>query len=437
MWFVDRSRYLEGVEHCQMARYYEYHSGPYGYGIKRKEGSVPLSTGTYTDQALSDVLRNAQLAQQAGTEIGDYHNDLFRKIIGKAVADYRAEVERRGFLAEQNISNVMHTVEEQSALIEGLAWAWILGQLPGLLNDHEIVCIQQEESYVIPGTCTCHLATHSSAFADIYYDYNEHHKECNGICIISRPDFVTRRQGIIQHDFKTHGYKVDERFVEKHRDSVQMAIQSLGLEARLGEPVKQYYIHALVKGGRDIFSKKGQNKEGLPKSQYSDLCYAKTMSPNPPINDKTIVDYKGFWYDKTPSWKVELSDKPADYRHMEYWVSLMPKEVLYAQTALCGPYERPDHMINAAVQHVLGEERRWINALWKIHNGEDLNFHVSRSYDCLKYGEEYRCPFYTICFKGAGWEDPIGSGKYVHRLPHHAAEVEQMTARGIPVPESE
>ena len=423
-----------------MARYYEYHSGPYGYGIRKKEISLPLGTGTYTDQALSGVLLNAQLAQQAGTELGDLHNDLFRKVIERAVIDYQAEVERKGFLQQQNITNVQHTMLEQSALIEGLAWSWILGQLPGLLKDYEILDVQREETFVIPGTCTCITIQNSTS----NWTFPQHHRiethqpACQGIVIMSKPDFVCRHKAtgaISQHDFKTHGYVVDDRFVESHRDSVQMAVQSMGIEARLGTPVNTYWIHALVKGGRGVFSKKGEDVTGKPKSQYSDLCYAKIMPPNPPINDKTIVDYKGFWYSKQPVWELMLDDKPVGYTHMEYWVSLMPKETLYAQTVMCGPYERPAYMIQDALDHIKGEEKRWINTLWDIHNGGNVNELVSRSYDCKKYGEEYRCDYYDICFKGTGWQDPLGSGKYVHRLSHHVPEIDQMKARGIPVPE--
>lgn len=433
MWFVDRSRYLAGVDDCEMARYLEYHSGPYGYGIRRTANSMTALTGTYTDQALTGVLLNAAAAQQAGTDIGDPHNDVFRKIVGQAVTDYQTEVKAKGFLEEQNITNLTHTMMEQSALIEGLFWSWVLGQLPGLLRDHTIIAVQQEESYVIPGTCTCGMDADNPK----YYDHMEH-SNCNGICIMSKPDFLTRRKAdnrVCQHDFKTSGSQINDNYLESHRDSVQMAIQSLGVEARMGEPIAQYYIHALAKGGRGVFSKRGQDTTGMPKKQYSDLCYAKWMLPNPPISDKTIVDYKGFWYDKHPSWEANFPDVPPGWRPMEYWVVLMPKDILYAQTVLCGPYDRPTHMMNDAVEHVLGEERRWIAALWKIHEGESVNLHVSRSYDCHKYGAEHRCQYYQICFKGQGWNDPLNSGYYELRVPHHDPELQQMVARGVPFEE--
>lgn len=449
MWLVDRSRYLTGVEHCQMHRYLEYHSGPYGYGIKRKGTVIPLSTGTYVDQALSGILRNVQMMQGIGKpaipsmvmntgklhEI-NLHNPIFRKFITDAVEDYQAEVRECGYL---DTGAGMHTVKEQSALIEGLAWAWVLAQLPYIIENFEIVAVQQEETYVIPDSCTCPHRPVYHTDPVTFHRPQDHSPDCQGIVIMSKPDFLARRKADGQlgnHDFKTTaGIGEDpehKAYVDSNRNNVQMAVGTLGAEARLGESVTHYYIHALVKGSRGVFSKKGMDKTGLYKKQYSDLCYAKVMYANPPILEKSAPDYKGFWYDKLPTWEMELPDKPKDWTFLEYWVSLMPNDTLYSQTLMAGPYERPTYMIEQAVEHIQGEELRWINTLWAVHNEPaTINLHVSRSYDCKEYYGEW-CPMYDICFKGTGWEDPLGSGKFVHRRPHHELEVSQMVDRGIP-----
>jgi hypothetical protein len=36
-----------------------------------------------------------------------------------------------------------------------------------------------------------------------------------------------------------------------------------------------------------------------------------------------------------------------------------------------------------------------------------------------------------LCFREAGWEDPIATGKFQPRLPHHAPETAQAIARGL------
>jgi hypothetical protein len=39
-----------------------------------------------------------------------------------------------------------------------------------------------------------------------------------------------------------------------------------------------------------------------------------------------------------------------------------------------------------------------------------------------------------ICHRHVGWEDPLGSGQYQPRLPHHSPELAQAVERGL-IPE--
>jgi hypothetical protein len=223
--------------------------------------------------------------------------------------------------------------------------------------------------------------------------------------------------------------------VDQFRDSVQMAVGTLGVERRLGVEVDHYYIHVLVKGGRGVFRNRGRESPG--KRQYSHLCYAQVHSPNPPITQQTTWETKGLWIDKTPIWEAYFSQKPGDESNAEFWVDSISLEIKNESIAFIGPYTKQAHMIPQYLRSVEGEEKRWLARLWKLYDIEQkygwkskqfqdaLDHEVPRSYQCNDlYGE--RCPYYRLCFKEPGWEDPIGTGEYAHRIPNHLAEKEQL-----------
>lgn len=49
----------------------------------------------------------------------------------------------------------------------------------------------------------------------------------------------------------------------------------------------------------------------------------------------------------------------------------------------------------------------------------------------------YECPYAPICFRSQGWDNPLATGKFRERTPHHAPEVEQLRACGYTVPVDE
>jgi hypothetical protein len=62
---------------------------------------------------------------------------------------------------------------------------------------------------------------------------------------------------------------------------------------------------------------------------------------------------------------------------------------------------------------------------------------VPCSWECRPYGKEHQCEFVRICHRDQGWQDPIGSGYFVPRRPHHAPELEQAIARGLLVADTQ
>lgn len=433
-----------------MLRYLEYHSGPFGYGIRRKGTSLPLATGTYVHEALADILLNAQVGQLVGplvpantlTTVPESAIPVIRTLIRKAAAKYIAEVEKRGYFDVEASKDNTYMANEQATLVEGLCWAWVRIMLPLILREFEIIRVEQEEAYVIDCTCVGYTTFKDQA---AFHTITAHAPNCQGIAIQSKPDIILRQRSsgrVGNHDFKTTS-SVSETTVEEYKESVQMTVGTMGAEVSLREPIDHYFIHVLIKGSRKVFSKKGIDTSMDIKRQYSHFCYVKLFPPNPPFTHETTWAHEGYWYDKTPVWEADMVGKPAEMSNVEWVVSKMKDEQLFEVFVLVGPYDRPTHMLEQAKAHMLGEERRWIhklNDLWEHQDEPDFNERVNReiprSYNCHRqFGS--RCQMYDICFNKLGGMDPIASGKYVFRRPHHQPEIDQMVARGIPVPDDD
>lgn len=434
MWLTDRSRYLTGLAECQMKRYLQYHAGPYGYGYRRAAQSVPLATGTGVHAALATILQSKGDKTQP---------EVIRAAVRTAVEDYLALVTARGFQAGGSDD----LVEEQACLIEGLVWGWCRTMLPVVLREFDVVEVEREETYVVGCSCGVVARVHAA-----------HSPSCRGIVQMSRPDIVLRRRsdgklGI--HDFKTMG-TISDDVVQQYRESVQMAVGTIGVEARIGKPVEHYYVHALIKGQyRREYNPDTREYDG-PRRQASILTYLYRRPGNPPLYQsdwapsfRYTVDGKARQlsrdYIKEPVWQQTFPESWPGSTAAEAWVRHLPETSLYPLFILIGPYQRQDFLIAQYLQSMEPHEQAWIDKLWRLFEAEQklgwdseefqvlLAQEIPRSYNCWSYGQ--RCEMYDICFRQPGWTDPVGSGKYVYRRPHHEPELAQMRERGIPVPD--
>ena len=177
---VDRSRIVTGTQQCEWQRYLNYHFGPSGYGIARKAGSLPLTTGSAVHVGTQLLGQWAQQHRQA-TEIP---LDVIRAAAKTARDEYEARARKSGLVGFADDARIDEIIGEQSALIGGLTWCAGLEFFPWLLKDYEVVEVETEEVYVIG--CTCGLS-------DGVGTVEEHEaRECAGIGFMSKPDLLTR-----------------------------------------------------------------------------------------------------------------------------------------------------------------------------------------------------------------------------------------------------
>lgn len=493
IWLTSRSTFEKGAGFCPMFRYLRNHAGPYGYGFEPRGQSVPLSTGTYVHAGPELILRQIMKAQETQANrflqvpydesLRLWMDQLTRYAVDAAAQKYEAVIRARGFLDlpdDEAKAFTLALMREQQTLIEGLTWVWALYVLPTVLQRGRIVSVEASESYVIG--CTCGAG--SDAALKIHA-----HRDCPGAGFLHRLDFVVQRfeDGQLEyHEFKTSSYG-RKNWTEQWERKPQLQLGMLVGDARLGwelgagagqeTHMRQAYVHGLLKGRRDRDA--ATNYQG-PKKQGTFLCYAYYEDPNPPMtagdwqplfkfvdpdgNNRTL----GKRYKKQPIWevgqrgeydarfpgKLQVGSKLVDgaeqaiyQSNAEHWVKSLPVDVLQKCYQLVGPIPYNADKADMALQAIYVEEKLWQRRLTAVYEEATaagvgwgsaefeaiLRKHIPRAFNCDPFGA-IPCDFVPLCYQHDGWHDPVGSGKFVYRRPHHQAELEQMQQRGLEPP---
>ena len=459
LWLTDRSRYQTGTAECPQRRYLTYHY--HGIGLERLAQSIPLATGTYVHQPITDILTFHQQGARS-----DPHT-FYRTAIAKTLADYRASVDERSIRNLTEGDDLAYLVAEQCALIEGLTWIWIRLVLPWILEQFEILAVETEEVFV--GGCTCGIGD-SGGVNSLGLPANtliQAHaaRGCQGVGFMSRPDFLTRDRAshLCQyHELKTVGM-VGPLWLDQWETSMQFAVGIKGAEARLGERIDQMYVHGLVKGqrGNDYNPATGKYDLPGPRRQNSICCHAYCKPPNPPLWE---ADWQPSWkytgtdgknhtlgkgYDKQPlfSWThtdvegarrtlgtLTLPGKPETLSNVEYWITGLDEAYLTKAVCIVGPLPRQDWIVERAMAAIVAHEQevqakceyiRQTEAEAGYVAGREASWaYFPPSWVCRRYGADHRCEHEPVCF-GPVDRDPMSTNLYRVRQPHHAPEAEQ------------
>ena len=453
LWLTDRSRYDTGLDGCPRERFLGYHFGPAGYGIARRAQSIPLSTGISYHEVLAPVLAYAREHDTLPPDT------VVREACAIGTTAYRQLVEARGLAGLDEGQRLEDVIAEQECLIQGLVWAFALTTLPWILSHSRVIEVEREDGLVLG--CTCGLG-------DSIGEIPEHEaRDCQGIGWQSRADFVTEyrdRPGVLAiWDFKGSAYG---GYAEDWETKIQFGMTAKKVAERHGLPVAEAWIVELLKGrreGRD-YDYQTKTKSG-PLIQNTTLCYWYRREGNPPLEPPDWQEqYEwqdedgknrrlGNNYRKTGLWTI-VDDMPeiaqAGVNVPEFAAKFIPTERLGRHVAVVGPLQIHPIIAQELPEEILHEERRWQAICWELYDvlaneaGGDwthesyqaaLRRLVPRNFSrCRRYGKRHECAMATICHQREGWRDPLGSGAYVMRVPHHQAELEQVRARGLEPP---
>lgn len=451
LWLTDRSRYKTGTGRCARQRYLGYHFGPTGYGITTRADSLPLATGIYVHLGIAAFGEVLRLTDQLPTL------EETRAIIAEVSGEYVARVEARGFLGILGSEHTLETIAEQRILIAGLLWALRLKILPWIHSQYRILSCEQERAHFL--SCTCGagplpLAQHIA-------------RSCQGKILMLRNDILAQRRGattLAYFEAKTTGWE-SSAWAEQWESDPQLGIGTLDVPAHYGAEVTELYILGLNKGPR----RRDKDDPDGRRKQLSSLCYGYRRPGNPPlVHEDWLPSYE--WTDESGQvkrasrahrragiWEIEAGDWPTWTAYHgqdptltpeEFWVRMLPASVLDKVGFVLGPMNRQDHQIASVRTSLEAEETRWQAILWELYEVQQthpwasaefqhrLDQLVPQSWNCRPFGKDHQCEMFGICHKGEGWQDPLASGSYQPRLPHHQTELDQAVARGLLVAEA-
>lgn len=233
--------------------------------------------------------------------------------------------------------------------------------------------------------------------------------------IMVRPDLVVEdnETGAIYYiEYKTSGAK-GKPFIARWSQQAQIHVGVAALERKLQRPVAGVIIQGLLKG----YAQRG--------TRYSPFCYVYSYAGRPGISSSDEICYEYHrGYERRPVWDLEGG--------IDWIIRDMPDDVLYRQF----PATPPIAVRQNIIENFLKQQRFREAAI-------DLWEYRKESADAPDMFEEifpqhftqcdpavgHPCPFKDACFNPSVRRDPIGSGLYTWRVPHHEPESQQFEVR--------
>lgn len=445
--FTSRSP-IEAYPICNRLRYNQYHL--LGTGLVGKLLSVPLVTGTAVHRGVEHLANRVRIGQTPDVDTA----------VGLAVDEYIKECEGLGFSGKGLKTNAQQwfTFCEQKALLEGLIRMWYLMELPNIVQRYKILSVEREIVPVVLFKNENNIPVRFMARVDMelqelstgeYYNYSL--KTVNRWDERSEQTYKSDLQGI------TESWAIERESIEMRDIWINL---TKGIEylseidpydrkltaiieymARKTPPTKKLMgvrFCFLVKGMRrkDIYN----GDENSPYVTHSPLIrgyryitptevsYAHSWTyPNP--NNKSGRGTLGKGWEFFNVWESDISIK--DWIDALYKNMIQPEcgNVLRANTITPPEYFRDDAEIEQAMREVISQETQIAHALKSLdaQNGKGLTkailesvFPHSRRSCYFMFGEE--CPYLALCWKPEVAADPLGSGLYQIRVPHHKPE---------------
>lgn len=373
---------------CRRLRYLTYHYA--GKGISRTTASLPLINGDFVHKALACLIQGQDLDTVLDALSNEYRADMLgRTVHGELDLDF--------------------LINEQLTLLEGLVRAWHRVRLTPLLAEYDVVDVEREVEWEL----------------------------APGITVMLRMDVVLRRKRdrlLFVKDFKTLGVLRDD-WAKKFEHDTQLLCYTLAAEAIYHEPIGGLLMEALIKGRRATEKAITSPFHGL-KIQQSTLCYAYRQRV---AKGADLFVYEKAWSrgaEKVPVWELPggiehwLATEWSDLDCGELFVSLPAiKPIRRDQERWLAQMAYQEHTIEGDVEMVeslrLAFEEEQNDETWENYQDALNELFPQNHNHCFRYSFNHPCPNEQFCFTEAVEADPLGSGLYQVRVPHHATEDEE------------
>lgn len=381
VWKFSRSHDQTYVD-CPYKAYLEYYYG--GKGIVRGGLDIYQATGTLTHEILHRVMVFAKDVHRAPDK------DQLRNICTEAKEQYRVEVLARGF--DEVSGELELEMARQMALAEGLAMVWTLKRLPLLLEEYRIVATEEE---------------HEVSLGD-------------GLVLMSRPDGVLERlsdgEYLAGPEFKTTGWMSTD-YIEQWRFATQILSHTIDVEATCGKKPVGVQMEFLYKGGK-------RRAEDGTYTYYSPLVRAYRM--------KNEFGGWEYGFDSALGRKRDWEAFEPYVMGMDAWINHLPDEevekmlfstVIYRDDRELERWKRQMMVRQSGVRDAVKELTQGHMTAEAADNVMAKVFPARLDHFCFSNMYHKKCSYLDVCFNRI--DDPIGSGAFVERTPHHSGEFEE------------
>lgn len=362
---TDRSR-IVAYRNCPRLRYWTYHHA--GSGIVPAGTSIPLMLGS----AFHEVVAQLRVAGDPAPVIS-------------AAAEALRGTMHEGIPPGADLDAAEFLVHEQVRLLEGLSWAWVRVRLPMIQEEFEPVVVEREILWPMGHTT---VGDSTVEVVDMV-----------------RCDVLERRRAdgaLFYREYKTTSTG-DEEWAKQFDTSTQILANLLAVRETLHEEVAGVIIEGVIKGSRAKDRSKTSPFFGQ-RVQQSVLCYVYDT----PTGLELEWSRSGR---KTPSWTL-VTARDLVYRFLD--------------EAACRAFFSPIPPIIPREEHLQRWRRQVVHQEGSIcrslMNGEDLDVAFPMNDDhCHRYFGS-PCAYKDCCFDPVIGADPLRSGLYVPRTPHHPTE---------------
>lgn len=439
--YTSRSA-VECTQDCPRYRYNQYFLG--GKGLVSIQKSVPLVTGSAVHRGIEHLMCRLRIGEEPNVDIA----------VQEAVTQYRNDVELAGFSDKliKTDRQQEFTYHEQMALTEGLIRAWAIGEMPRIVERYKVMAVERE---IEPIEITPGIWFQSRVDAEMkelvsgdYFNYSI--KTARGWGEREENSYKSDLQGIteiwaVEQDSLRADNLIDKMVGELgelnnyHRYPQANIEQIMGYlnKKKLGKKVSGVRFCILIKGVRkkpDYFS----NDPDALAITYSPLIRGyKLITPTevryshswfyPNNENKSGKSAIGKGWEPFNVWESDISIKQ--------WVEMLASgeiqpecgDIIKQQVITPVEYFRAEGEIEEAIREVTEQELKIKLAIEMLGSKEWPTEHVMassfphvRKHCMFHFGGV--CEYLSLCWKPEVSQDPVGSGLYQIRTPHHEAE---------------
>ena len=368
--FLDRSR-IKDRQGCPTYRYLHYDKklpdNPEASGLQKPIPARHFGVGLVVHKGLEILLKTGDIGKATGEEVDALLFEYFPYDNDRKEAEY---------------------------LCKGLIYGWYRERYPAIMRDYHILETEKTYQWQI------------AEDAQYLYYYN------------FRVDALLERKDdarITILDFKT-SKKCDDEWARMFEHDLQPILYTTAIDELLGVDCLGMLFEGLVKGETRIDTAKSSPFHGQW-IQYSPLCYGYKTD-----NGYQLDYLKG-------AEKIRVSD----HFSVEEWYDHFVIPQLNTSLFVHVPPIKPTPIVaQNIIQSIIFAETTYHSTLSRINQiASDyptlLPYIEAREIEkntshCWKYGKEYQCQFYDICWTQGVSEDPLSHG-YIPRVHNHAEEV--------------